>query len=62
MTKVSVAIIDGKLIKRDSLNKLVDYIQDAYGFKNVKNWTTKDGIPKKLEHRVKFIGTIEEEI
>ncbi|MGL5152730.1 MAG: hypothetical protein ACRC7N_19415 [Clostridium sp.] len=60
-SKVSVAIINGKLIKRDSLNELVEYIQTTYEFKNVKNWTTKDGIPKKYENIVKFIGTIEEE-
>lgn len=57
--KESIAIIDRKLIKRDSLNSLVDYIQKEYQFKNVKNWTTKDGIPEKLKDRVLFIGTID---
>lgn len=60
-TKVSIAVIDGKLIKKESLTELVDYIQEVYQFKNVKNWTTKDGIPKKLQDRVKFIGTLDEE-
>lgn len=59
--KESIAVIDKILIRRDSLNKLVDYIQEEYGFKNVKNWTTKDGIPEKLKNRVSFIGTIEGE-